>query len=105
MSDDDVRATAEPTADLPDEEVARIEAEREQRLASENRPEGAEVDNTARDFDSEAGAFTDSPGYDPNDRPFDDAAGESGAARAAHGRGAGAEDDVPDDTQASEQEA
>lgn len=76
------------TANISDDEVARIEAERRDRLADENRPENAEVDNTGRDFDSEAGMFTDSPGYDPRHQPYDDDAGETGAARAAHGRAA-----------------
>lgn len=72
--------------ELPSEEIARIEAERRERLAEENRPDGAEVDNTDRDFDSEAGRFTDSPGYDADDRPYDDDAGETGAARSARAR-------------------
>jgi len=86
MPEDDVRRTTnEPTdGEVPAEEVARIEAERRERLADENRPAGSEVDNSERDFDSEAGMFTDSPGYDPDDKPFDDDAGETGAARSAH---------------------
>ena len=46
----DERGTADPTkafADAPaEDEIAEIDAERERRLATENRPEGAEVDNT-----------------------------------------------------------
>lgn len=97
MSQDDVRrqgAAVEP--ELTQDDVARIEAERRDRLAEDKRPDGAEVDNTNRDFDSEAGKFTDSPGYDPDDRPFDDAAGESGAARAAHGSGSPAAEEDGD---------
>lgn len=37
-----------------EEEVREIEAERERRLAPENRPEGAEVDNTEHLADEEA---------------------------------------------------
>lgn len=89
MPQDDVRRQEAPGDPEPaEDDIARIEAERRDRLAGDNRPDGAEVDNTDRDFDSEAGKFTDSPGYDPGDRPYDDAAGESGAARAAHGNGA-----------------
>jgi hypothetical protein len=41
----------------PPEEIEEIEAERERRLAPENRPEGAEVDNMDRTF--EDGHFKD----------------------------------------------
>lgn len=52
--DDDMdgsSGTADPTkafreAEISDEEVAKIEEERERRLDPANRPEGAEVDNT-----------------------------------------------------------
>lgn len=90
MPEDDVRREdAGPAGTEPaEQDIARIEAERKERLDADNRPDGAEVDNTDRDFDSEAGKFTDSPAYDPQDRPYDDGAGESGAARAVHGRGA-----------------
>jgi hypothetical protein len=54
----------------PDEEVDQIEAEREQRLAADNRPDNAEVDNTHRDFDPGVGMFTDSEGYDPNAQQY-----------------------------------
>jgi len=67
------------TAKPPEDEIKEIESEREERLAPENRPDGAEVDNTHREFDSEAGMFTDAPGYeelDEDDKPYDDAAGE-----------------------------
>ena len=40
-------------------DVEQVERERAERLAEENRPEGAEVDNTGRDFDPEKGMFTD----------------------------------------------
>ena len=56
-----------PPPDASDEE---IEADREERLDPDNRPDGAEVDNTQRDFDPEKGMFTDSEGYDEADAPF-----------------------------------
>lgn len=56
--------------DVPDDTVKEIDEEREARLATDNRPEGAEVDNTGRTFDSGAGMFTDNEDYDESDRPF-----------------------------------
>jgi hypothetical protein len=97
MPENDVRqaATGPGEEEISEEEVARIEEERRQRLADENRPEGAEIDNSDRDFDSEAGKFTDSPGYDPGDKPFDDEAGETGAARSARSGGEGPASEPP----------
>lgn len=46
----------------PDDEVAEMEEERERRLDPDNRPDASEVDNTERDFDAEAGRFTDGDG-------------------------------------------
>jgi hypothetical protein len=60
-----------PTEDnVPAETIETIERERAERLDPENRPETAEVDNTHRTFDAEAGKFTDSDEYDEGDRPF-----------------------------------
>lgn len=56
--------------DVPPETVEAIERDRQERLAPENRPEGAEIDNTDRVFDSGAGKFTDDEDYDASDRPF-----------------------------------
>ena len=56
--------------DVPQETIESIEAERQERLSSENRPDGAEVDNTHRDFDADAGKFTDSDGYDEDEKPY-----------------------------------
>ncbi len=53
-----------------EEEREQIEADREERLAQENRPEGAEVDNSEREFDPETGMFTDSEGHDEADQDF-----------------------------------
>lgn len=51
-------------------EVEEIEAEREERLAPDNRPEGAEVDNTRREFDVEKAMFTDAEGYEQAEERF-----------------------------------
>jgi len=58
----------------PDEETKQeIEEERERRLDPDNRPDGAEIDNTDRDFDVEHGQFTDSEDYDESEpAPFSD---------------------------------
>jgi hypothetical protein len=63
--------------DLSQEEVDQIEAERQERTAPENRPEGAEVDNTDREFDPVQGQFTDSE-PDPEVGPFPDPSEEVG---------------------------
>ncbi len=49
---------------------AEIEEERERRLADENRPDGAEIDNTGRDFDPEHGMFEDSDDYGATPAPY-----------------------------------
>lgn len=56
----------------------QLESERAERLDPENRPDGAEVDNTEREFDPEKGMFTDSEGHDEAEKKFP-AAGEQGA--------------------------
>lgn len=54
----------------PDDETKReIEEERARRLDPENRPEGAEVDNTDRTFDHDRGKFTDAEDYDESEPP------------------------------------
>jgi hypothetical protein len=54
----------------PDEQTRReIEEERRARLDPDNRPDGAEVDNTGRTFDHERGQFTDSGDYDASEPP------------------------------------
>jgi hypothetical protein len=63
--------------DMSQEELDGIEAERQERTAAENRPEGAEVDNTDRDFDPVQGQFTDSE-PDPDIGPFPDPSEEVG---------------------------
>jgi hypothetical protein len=57
--------------DVSQEELDEIEAERKERTSPENRPEGAEVDNTDREFDPVQGQFTDSE-PDPDLGPFPD---------------------------------
>ena len=65
--------------ELPsEEEQARVEEERQERLDPDNRPEGAEVDNTDRDFDHEKGLFTDNDDYESAEAKFP-AAGAQGA--------------------------
>ena len=56
--------------EVPDETIEEIDTERAERLDPDNRPDGAEVDNTQRTFDSGAGMFTDNPDYDENHRPY-----------------------------------
>jgi hypothetical protein len=74
--DDAAAATERSTGGLPDpedvepDELDAIEREREERLAPENRPDGAEVDNTPRDFDTEAGMFTDRDDYDDSEKRY-----------------------------------
>ena len=57
--------------DISQEELDEIEAERKERTSPDNRPEGAEVDNTDREFDPVQGQFTDSE-PDPDLGPFPD---------------------------------
>jgi len=52
----------------PDDDTRQeMEEERERRLDPENRPDGAEVDNTQRTFDVDRGMFTDDEEYDEGD--------------------------------------
>ncbi|HWJ82399.1 MAG TPA: hypothetical protein VNS55_09205 [Nocardioides sp.] len=74
---DDARNRGPETA-LDGTPVEEIEEERRRRLAPENRPENAEVDNTDRDFDVEKGMFTDEPGYEEAPRKYPPL-GEGGA--------------------------
>jgi len=61
----------------PDEDTKReMEEERERRLDPDNRPEGAEVDNTQKDFDVDAGMFTDNDDYDPEHTPYAEGEGD-----------------------------
>jgi hypothetical protein len=63
----------EPNKEPDDETKQDIEEEREKRLDPDNRPEGAEVDNTDRTFDVDRGQFTDSEDYDESEpAPFSD---------------------------------
>lgn len=55
---------------VPEETIESIESERKERLSPDNRPDGAEVDNTGRTFDADAGKFTDSDGYSEDDKPY-----------------------------------
>ena len=62
--------------DVGEDERRAIEEERAQRLANESRPDGAEVDNTDRDFDPTRGLFTDSPDYEQAPEAFPDPSAE-----------------------------
>ena len=68
--------STQPGADPEDQE--EIEAEREERLDPDNRPEVAEVDNTGREFDAEKGMYTDTDGYEQAEEKFPPL-GEQGA--------------------------
>lgn len=57
--------------EVPEEEIEEIEETREERLAPDNRPDGAEVDNTDRTFDAKAGMFTDNPEYSEDEKQYD----------------------------------
>ena len=60
-----------PDADeVSDQTKEELEQERQERLNPDNRPDSVEVDNTDREFDPEAGHFTDHPEYAEADRPF-----------------------------------
>ena len=59
----------DPQKEPDDETKQEMDAERERRLDPDNRPEGAEVDNTERTFDHDRGQFTDSEDYDENEPP------------------------------------
>ncbi|GAB3991497.1 hypothetical protein [Nocardioides marmoraquaticus] len=65
------------TESEPDEDTKQeMEEERARRLDPDNRPDGAEVDNTQKDFDVDAGMFTDSDDYDPDHTPYAEDEGE-----------------------------
>ena len=56
--------------EVSDQEKEELEQDRQQRLDPDSRPDSAEVDNTDRDFDPEAGLFTDNPDHTEADRPY-----------------------------------
>src|SRR3954447_3401924 len=63
----------EPNAEPDEDTKQEMEEERERRLDPDNRPDGAEVDNTDRTFDVDRGQFTDSEEYDESEpAPFSD---------------------------------
>ena len=93
----------EPNKEPDDETKQDMEEERDRRLDPDNRPDGAEVDNTGRTFDHEHGQFTDSDDYDesapapfsdpedPNNPDNDDSSGDDSSGDA--------EDDSDDDAE------
>lgn len=74
--DTDARAGRSQGIDVdsePDEDTKHeMEEERDRRLDPENRPDGAEIDNTDRDFDVDKGMFTDSEAYEKVDPEYKD---------------------------------
>jgi len=63
----------DPTSEPDDQTRQEMEQVREERLAPENRPDGAEVDNTDRTFDTDRGMFTDNEDYaEDAPAPFSD---------------------------------
>lgn len=91
----------------PEGEVKEMEEERERRLDPDNRPEGAEVDNTHREFDSSTGHFTDSDEHDQGeDTPYapeagpenvSDADADAGDEAAPNDEAESADDDTTDE--------
>jgi hypothetical protein len=69
MSESTDETAQPPPTEVDDRQNEQI---REQRLDPDHRPDGAEVDNTQRTFDPQAGMFTDHPDYDESDRPYED---------------------------------
>lgn len=59
----------DPDAEPDEQTKQEMEEERQRRLDPENRPHGAEIDNTDRTFDTERGQFTDSEDYDDHEPP------------------------------------
>ena len=79
-TDDSVRLTKEQAMgqeDVPEDKQQAIQKEREERLAADNRPENAEVDNSERTFEVESGQFTD---HEKDDEigPYNDPSAEDG---------------------------
>ncbi|VXB06240.1 hypothetical protein [Nocardioides sp. AX2bis] len=59
MSEDETVDEAGTDEEVTEPDAEEIEAERQERLDPEKRPNNAEVDNTQRDFDEEKGEFLD----------------------------------------------
>lgn len=72
QAEEETEQTAEPTVGGggSDDPVEEIESDRRERLAPENRPANAEVDNTQRTFNTTTGKFEDSE-LDSDLGPFD----------------------------------
>ncbi|MCW2759711.1 MAG: hypothetical protein JWO46_3457 [Nocardioidaceae bacterium] len=70
MDHDTQQDTQQDSGETPEVDEQAIEEERQERLAPDNRPDSAEVDNTQRDFDPETGFFTDSDGADEAEPRF-----------------------------------
>jgi len=86
----------DPHAEPDDQTKKDIEEERDRRLDPDNRPDGAEIDNTPRDFDVDRGQFTDSESYDESEpAPFSDPEDPNNPDNAAAD---GPEDSAPKDS-------
>lgn len=70
MTTDSTDGTTDESPPPTEADDATNEQIRERRLDPENRPDGAEVDNTERTFDEKRGMFTDSPDYDSADELY-----------------------------------
>lgn len=87
---------AESPEDVDDSLLEQIESERKERLAPENRPDNAEVDNTQRTFNAETARFEDS------DVPADEADDGIGQKEPDPETQAGSSDDRADGTDTGE---
>ena len=88
----------------PDDDTKHeMEEERDRRLDPENRPDGAEIDNTDRDFDVDKGMFTDNEAYDEVDPEYKDPEDPNSDA-SPDDAAEGADDDAGDKGDGSDEE-
>ena len=96
----------DPTSEPDEETKQEIEEEREKRLDPDNRPDGAEVDNTDRTFDVDRGQFTDAEDYDDSEpAPFSDPEDPNNPDNEGDGDSDSGSHDQDDDSDDQEQEA
>ena len=93
----------EPNKEPDDETKQDMEEERDRRLDPENRPDGAEIDNTDRDFDVDKGMFTDNEAYDEVDPEYKDPEDPNSDA-SPDDAAEGADDDAGDKGDGSDEE-
>jgi hypothetical protein len=88
----------EPNKEPDDETKQEMEEEREKRLDPDNRPDGAEIDNTDRTFDVDQGMFTDNDDYEEDaDGPYADPEDPNSSASAGDDDDSDSGDDDADD--------